>query len=289
MQDILTVANSNDTVQTVIDDLLNENVTIKVTTTEKPKSAVEIYLELLQSMIKPTHQQQVLPENEPFVDIGEFASNNEEGNIDYSEYDYYYEEFLSNQAVLNNFSEEDLLIGDSFETEGNINLMLETDEEKIVQEVHSSSTVKPREMFNSAFPELYRDLEIFDKISSRDMTDKTRNFRNKIVEKRIKKKAKLVKQPEENKDVRVDSTTTTEETVSTERPNIQLFEPKKQRFVDEAADLDKDLVVMTSSGSLYGRKTSSSKGLDFYFVQCLIERIDPNQYVYYLFEFNSIN
>ena len=74
------MVDSNDTVQSVLDDLIKENVTIRVTTTEKPKSAVEIYLELLQSMIKPSHEEQVLPDISPVVDIGVFADNNNEGN-----------------------------------------------------------------------------------------------------------------------------------------------------------------------------------------------------------------
>ena len=247
--------------QSVIDDLINENITIKVTTTEKPKSAVEIYLELLQSMIKPTNEEQVLPDSSPVVDIGVFANNdNNEGNIDYT--DEYYEEFLSNQAVLDNFSEEDLLIGDSFETEGNINLMLETDEEQIVDQP-TPTTEKTREMFNSAFPELYRDLEIFDQISrGRNKGSLTRNFRNRIVEKRVKKKVKKQKQSDEEIVVSVEITT---EPVSTStvtgRPHIHLDDLALPRFVDPKAELDKDILVMTSSGSLYGRKTASSKGL----------------------------
>ena len=249
--------------QSVLDDLMLENITIKVTTTETPKSAVEIYLELLQSMIKPTHEEQVLPDNSPVVDIGVLANNNNEGNIDYT--DEYYEEFLSNQAVLSNFSEEDLLIGDSFETEGNINLMLEEDEEHIVDQP-TPTTEKTREMFNSAFPELYRDLEIFDQISrGRNKGSLTRNFRNRIVEKRVKKKIKKPRQSDEEKVV--SEVITTEQVATstvTARPHIQLSDlrlPKLPRFVDAEAELDKDVLVMTSSGSLYGRRTASSKGL----------------------------
>ena len=245
--------------QSVIEDLINENITIKVTTTEKPKSAVEIYLELLQSMIKPTHEEQVLPDSSPVVDIEVFANNdNNEGNIDYT--DEYYEEFLSNQAVLNNFSEEDLLIGDSFETEGNINLMLETDEEQIVDQP-TPTTEKTREMFNSAFPELYRDLEIFDQISrGRNKGSLTRNFRNRIVEKRVKKRVEKPKQSDEEK-VLSEEITTEQVSTSTGRPHIQLEDLAPPRFVDAEAELDKELLVMTSSGSLYGRKAASSKGL----------------------------
>ena len=246
--------------QSVLDDLIAENITIKVTTTEKPKSAVEIYLELLQSIIKPTNEEQVLQDDSPLVDIGVFANTNNEGNIDYT--DEYYEEFLSNQAVLNNFSEEDLLIGDSFETEGNINLMLETDEEQIVEEP-TPTKEKTREMFNSAFPELYRDLEIFDQISrGRNKGSLTRNFRNRIVEKRVKKRVETQKQSEEEKVVSEEITTEKVATsTSTVRPHIQLSDLKLPRFVDAEAELAKDILVMTSSGSLYGRKTASSKGL----------------------------
>ena len=254
------MADSNDTVQSVIDELINENVTIKVTTTEKPKSAVEIYLELLQNIIKPTNEEQVLPDSSPVVDIEVFANDNNEGNIDYT--NEYYEEFLSNQAVLNNFSEEDLLIGDSFETEGNINLMLETDEEQIVDEPRPT-TEKTREMFNSAFPELYRDLEIFDKISRGSKKGSlTKNFRNRIVEKRIKKRVKKPKQSDEEKVVSAEITTEPLSTSTvTGRPHIQLTHLSLPMFVEAEAELDKELLVMTSSGSLYGRKRASSKGL----------------------------
>ena len=252
MQDILTAAEPNDTVQTVIDDLIRDNITVKIktTTTEKPKSAVEIYLELLQSMIKPTHEEQVLLE---------------EDSQDDEYQDYYYQEFLSNQAVLNNFSEEDLLIGDSFESEGNVNLMLETEAEQIVQDPTTTTTT---ERFNSAFPELYRDLTIFDKISSHERKEETvmRNLRHKFVEKRVRKRIKHKSQEEQKKDEGEESTTTTtteattEESGPTETPSIIFLQSFKPRFVDENADLEKDLLVRTSSGSLYGKRSSSSTG-----------------------------
>ena len=249
----------------VIDDLINENITVKIkttTTTEKPKSAVEIYLELLQNMIKPTKEALVLPESlsDP-VDIGVFAAGNEEGNIDYS--DYHYEEFLSNQAVLNHFNEEDLLIGDSFETEGNINLMLETEGDHIVQD----TTPRATKMFNSAFPELYRDLIISDKMSDQEGNEEafTSNFKNKLVEKRVRKRRKQSNGPDDTKDVSAESTTTTraEEpppSATSETPSITFLQPLKPKFVDDDSDLDKDLLIMTSSGSLYGKKSFSSTG-----------------------------
>ena len=251
MQDILTAAEPNDTVQTVIDDLIRDNITVKIktTTTEKPKSAVEIYLELLQSMIKPTHEEQVLLE---------------EDSQDDEYQDYYYQEFLSNQAVLNNFSEEDLLIGDSFESEGNVNLMLETEAEQIVPDPTTTTT----ERFNSAFPELYRDLTIFEKISSHERKEETvmRNLRNKFVEKRVRKRIKHKSQEEQKEDEGGESTTTTttetttEESSPTETPSILFLESFKPRFVVENADLEKDLLITTSSGSLYGKRSSSSTG-----------------------------
>ena len=79
-------------------------------------------------------------------------------------------------------------------------------------------------------------------------------------EKRVKKRVEKPKQSDEEKVVSEEITTEPLST-STLRPHIQLEDLAPPRFVDAEAELDKELLVMTSSGSLYGRKAASSKGL----------------------------
>ena len=183
------------------------------------------------------------------------------GNIDYSDdHDFY--DHHSNVPL--NFNPNDLLIGDSFENEGNINLMSNDKVDKIeeVAQPHSS------EKFNSAFPELYKDLAIFKAPMKKS--------RKSDIEIRVKKRAHIPNDNEThgalitNANMKATtSTTTLPQIVTEETENVRALFSNLEilnypTFLNESMDnLDKKYLMKTSTGSVYGTTKLASKGTYF--------------------------
>ena len=257
-------------IENIINDLKDQNITITAYFEEESKDPVDIYLELLENIVKPevnkTSSIKKLKSNlsDSSIKLDEEDELQDAliGNIDYSTDKDYHED---HSDIPFNFNPNDLLLGDSFENEGNINLMTNNkiDEAEEVVQPHSS------EKFNSAFPELYKDLAIFKAPPKKS--------RMNDIEIRVKKRAHIsntkdavvIVKDKTNK-IAKDKTTTTAKPVSTEEnENFQSFVSDLEIFNypifmnEPIHNFDKKYLVNTSTGSLYGTFKSASKGICF--------------------------
>ena len=279
-QSILKDISTNDTIESVIGKLEAETLSLEATLKEEPRDPVDFYLELLDSIVKfedPSEKS-----TEPALTFSTPEETTEVGNIDYTEYselgDYYFDE---ESLIPHNFDEDDLLLGDSFENEGNINLMTndksdyvsDGDDDDTLVDTNKDDEVN-EEPFNAAFPELYRDLAIFNRIP------KIKDSRKVDAEVRVKKRAEILPELEDIIDLKsTTTTTTTKATISTEsvvidEVNVESFEEVnfvQSKYADyphftnaSEEDINDDLLVKTSSGFLYGHYKLSTKGTDKY-------------------------
>ena len=273
-QSILKDISTNDTIESVIGKLEAETLSLEATIKEEPRDPVDFYLELLDSIVKfedPSEKS-----TEPALTFSTPEETTEVGNIDYTEYSELADHYFDEESLIpHNFDEDDLLLGDSFENEGNINLMT-NDKSDYVSEGDDDDTLvdtnkddeENEEPFNAAFPELYRDLAIFNRIP------KIKDSRKVDAEVRVKKRAEILPELEDIIDLK---STTTKAPISTEsvvidEVNVESFDEVnfvQSKYADyphftnaSEEDLNDDLLVKTSSGFLYGHYKLSTKGTD---------------------------
>ena len=160
VRDLLTAAQADDTVQDIIEDLPGQEVLIKVHTTAKPKSGKDLFKELIANMESNLETNK---ENGDYLNYAYSDTEYDTGNVDYT--DYYTESDNSHsqeyydyqENVPNGIDADDLLRGDSNEIKYNIDLTYNEDPS-------SSDKYTTTEAPNYAFPELLRDLMIFNEI-----------------------------------------------------------------------------------------------------------------------------
>ena len=118
--------NKTATVGDVLDELLENNLVVKAK--ENTKDPVDIYLELLGNVVKFDDRTNGtnLVEEDPSTDPLEYVTEETTTDleiIDYSD-DQNYPDFYDDQSSFpEHINQDDLLIGDSFENKGNIDLM----------------------------------------------------------------------------------------------------------------------------------------------------------------------
>ena len=273
LKEILMKTDDEADIENIIDDIKIQNISISAYFKEESKNPVDIYLELLENIVRPEVNSTSpinTAESDPVKSDSSIKLDEEDeqqdafiGNIDYSADNDYYED---HSDIPLNFNPNDLLLGDSFEYEGNINLMTTNDKVDQAGEVvqpHSS------EKFNSAFPELYKDLAIFKAPPKKS--------RMNDIEIRVKKRAHtedgtvLIAAKD-----KITTSTTAQPEIATEaevNENFQAFISDLEIFnypifMNEPIDkLDKKYLVDTSTGSLYGAFKSASKGICYLFLK----------------------
>ena len=257
---ILSKTSRNDTVDVdnVLDQLLAENLIVKADIKEETKDPVDIYLELLGDVVKfedKTNETNEEISLEPLKDVVE-ETTIEPGIIDYSD-DPQYPDFYDDQSSIpEHINQDDLLIGDSFENEGNIDLMSNDKSDFILEETSTEQALEENESFNSAFPELYKDLAIFNTIPKK-------RGRSDI---RVKKRAEIFSDVVEidtksEKIHSTPSTTSIPKRQSTVKHSLSISKVDFPKFIDpNDANIDKDLVIKTSAGSLLGHMRLSATG-----------------------------
>ena len=254
---ILSKTSRNDTVNVddVLDQLLAENLIVKAHIKEETKDPVDIYLELLGDVVKfedktnETNQELSL---DPLKDVAE-ETTLEPGIIDYSD-DPQYPDFYDDQSLIpEHINQDDLLIGDSFENEGNIDLMSNDKSDFILEETSSEQAPEENESFNAAFPELYKDLAIFNTIPKK-------RGRSDI---RVKKRAEIFSDVVEIETEKIPEkpTTSKPKRLSTFKPSLSINREDFPKFINPSdANINTELVIKTSAGSLLGHKKLSARG-----------------------------
>lgn len=253
--------NKTATVGDVLDELLENNLVVKAK--ENTKDPVDIYLELLGNVIKFDDRTNGtnLVEEDPSADPLEYVTEEittDLGIIDYSD-DQNYPDFYDDQfSIPEHINQDDLLIGDSFENKGNIDLMSNDKSDFNLEQ--TSIEEKENESFNAAFPELYKDLAIFSKIPKK-------GIRSDITDIRVKKRAEIFSDVVEidTKSKRINTATSISLPIpkqqSTVKPSSSISKLNLHKFIKPSdANINTDLIIKTSAGSLLGHMKLSAKG-----------------------------
>ena len=256
---ILSKTSKNDTVNVddVLDQLLAENLIVKANIKEETKNPVDIYLELLGDVVKfqeQTNETNVELNWDPLTDVVE-ETTIEPGIIDYSD-DPQYPDFYDDQSSIpDHINQDDLLIGDSFENEGNIDLMSNDKSDFVQEETSTEQAPEEKESFNAAFPELYKDLAIFNKIP------KKRGRSDVRVKKRAEIFSDVVEIDTKSEKIPAKPTTSTPKKLSSFKPSLSINKVDFPKFINPSdANINTELVIKTSAGSLLGHKKLSARG-----------------------------
>ena len=270
VQDILADSGSDSTVDSIIDTLKKENVTLVATKVEK--DPIDVYLELLDSIILPETDEEndnLTKVNEEVVDFLKELQQSEENYDDDSndsvdhfqnlemESDETKEFEQITESIPENFSEDDLLLGDSFENEGNIDFVNTKEPDRFLEQTEEQEDDDEEDFARQAtiaFPELYKDLTVFKK----PLKKKNRRI---DIEKKIIKRAETLHsdaiKSDSMKEVKIETTTSTiskqDELEPTTSPHLFIGD------VDDTS-FEEDLVIKSSSGRVYGAKKESSSG-----------------------------
>ena len=250
--------NKTATVGDVLDELLENNLVVKAK--ENTKDPVDIYLELLGNVVKFDDRTNGtnLVEEDPSTDPLEYVTEETTTDleiIDYSD-DQNYPDFYDDQSSFpEHINQDDLLIGDSFENKGNIDLMSNDKSDFNLEQTSIEQAPKEDESFNAAFPELYKDLAIFRKLPKK-------GIRSDI---RLKKRAEIFSDVVEiytkSKKINTATSTSIPKQQSTVKPSSYINKFNLHKFIKPSdANINTDLVIKTSAGSLLGHLKLSAKG-----------------------------
>ena len=256
---ILSHMSKNYTVDDILDKLLAENLFITAEIKERTKNPVDIYLELLGDIVKfedKTNESTTFNEEQSsiFEDDPE-ETTTELGVIDYSDDsnipEFYYDD---GPAIPEHIDQDDLLIGDSFENKGNIDLMSNDKSDFTLEETTTEQVSTQSESFNVAFPELYKDLAIFKSIPKKGRSSDIR------VKKRAQMFRDVVEINPEERDVISKSTVG-----PVKQAPITDFKSKTDsdfpKFIKiNHVNISTELLVNTSAGSLLGHMKLSTRG-----------------------------
>ena len=248
------------TVDGVLDELLADNLIVKAKIKENTKDPVDIYLELLGDVVKfddrtnGTNLSEEDSSTDPLESVTE-ETTTELGIIDYSD-DYDYPDFYDDQSSIpEHINQDDLLVGDSFENKGNIDLMSNDKSDFILEQTSTEQAPEENESFNAAFPELYKDLAIFNSLPKKGRRSDIR------VKKRAEIFSNVVEIDTKSKKINTPTTTSLPKQHTTVKLSSSINKVNLHNFLKPSdEDIDEELVIKTSAGSLLGHMKLSAKG-----------------------------
>jgi hypothetical protein len=249
----------------------------EVDVTDKPKSHIEIFMDLIDNMEIPLESDK--------------TNEDDLGNIDYTEYqsnDYFYDysdnenddQYYHYEDENKYFSNEHVLNIDSIECNESKNALLKEDVPDTLNKVINSTPGPPTVKINVAFPELLQDLMSFNEIpqSLKDNQILRELPENIRVKKRARAELNNAESISENLEGNMFVTTDLEEEAvilnDTNKPSVSAdvleipsdFEEEVNNNlllevqIDIEDELDDNLLVHTSAGSVYGQEVLISTG-----------------------------
>lgn len=251
VRDLLAAAQADDTVQGIIENLPEQEVMVKVRTTEKPKSGEDLFKELISNMESNLRKTQ---ENEGFLNYAYTDGDYDTGNVDYTEYyteeennEEYYE---YDEKLPNGIDATDLLRGDSDEISYNIDLTYNEDPT-------SSEKFTTTEAPKHAFPELLRDLMIFNEIDDQPIKEKAQTKKNNI---RISSKYLNFLNKKKNYSADLPLKNSRKDSVAEKKADKNTLDHSSRIEKNAGKDTHNALLVQTTAGSVHGQEIVISTG-----------------------------